>query len=242
MTSSSQGISASTIPRMYHSSATLTPNGSILLAGSNLNRDITIGVQFYSPAYLCKPRPTYNRLPATVNYNSKFTLTGELLANTNDVTVTITCQHCAITALVVPSCPPPKPPAAYPAHRPPPAPPPAASDRRLHYPPTAAACRPPPTPPTDRRRPAPAAPPRTAYPATRSTAACPTARPARAPAEEWEGGGRSAGQAGGGQRGSTVIARLSAWWRASIPGLEDSALRPPVVTPDYAYGGLAYGT
>ncbi|KAJ7200643.1 glyoxal oxidase N-terminus-domain-containing protein [Mycena pura] len=94
---SSQGIPASTIPRMYHSSATLTPNGSILLAGSNPNHDITIGteypteyrLEFYSPAYLSKPRPTYNGLPATVNYNSKFTLSVELPPDTNDVTVAL---------------------------------------------------------------------------------------------------------------------------------------------------------
>ncbi|KAJ7193750.1 glyoxal oxidase N-terminus-domain-containing protein [Mycena pura] len=94
---SSQGIPASTIPRMYHSSATLTPNGSILLAGSNPNHDITIGteyqteyrLEFYSPAYLSMPRPTYNGLPATVNYNFKFTLSVELPPDTNDVTVAL---------------------------------------------------------------------------------------------------------------------------------------------------------
>ncbi|KAJ7206669.1 glyoxal oxidase N-terminus-domain-containing protein [Mycena pura] len=94
---SSQGIPASTIPRMYHSSASLTPNGSILLAGSNPNPDVTIGTEFqteyrleyYSPAYLSKPRPTYSGLPATVNYNSKFTLSVELPLGTNDVTVAL---------------------------------------------------------------------------------------------------------------------------------------------------------
>ncbi|KAJ7206664.1 glyoxal oxidase N-terminus-domain-containing protein [Mycena pura] len=94
---SSEGIPASTIPRLYHSSATLTPNGSILLAGSNPNTDITLGVEYqteyrleyYSPAYLSKPRPTYNGLPATVNYNSQFTLSVELPPDTNDVTVAL---------------------------------------------------------------------------------------------------------------------------------------------------------
>jgi len=93
----SQGIPASTIPRMYHSSATLTPNGSILLAGSNPNPDVTIGtefqteyrLEFYSPPYLSKPRPTYSGLQATVNYNSKFTLSVELPPDTNDVTVAL---------------------------------------------------------------------------------------------------------------------------------------------------------
>ncbi|KAJ7800826.1 glyoxal oxidase N-terminus-domain-containing protein [Mycena olivaceomarginata] len=94
---SSQGIPASTIPRMYHSTATLTPNGSILLAGSNPNNDITIGteyqteyrLEFYSPAYLNKPRPSYKGLPATINYDSKFTLSVKLPPDTTGVTVAL---------------------------------------------------------------------------------------------------------------------------------------------------------
>ncbi|KAJ7353069.1 glyoxal oxidase N-terminus-domain-containing protein [Mycena albidolilacea] len=92
---SSQGIPASTIPRLYHSTATLTPNGSILLAGSNPNNDITIGteypteLEFYSPAYLSKPRPSYKGLPATVNYDSKFTLSVQLPPDTTGVTVAL---------------------------------------------------------------------------------------------------------------------------------------------------------
>ncbi|KAJ6622429.1 glyoxal oxidase N-terminus-domain-containing protein [Mycena sp. CBHHK59/15] len=103
----SQGIPASTIPRLYHSTATLTPNGSILLAGSNPNVDITIGteyqteyrpvmnarwnvvLEFYSPAYLSKPRPSYKGLPATVNYNSKFTLSVQLPPDTTGVTAAL---------------------------------------------------------------------------------------------------------------------------------------------------------
>ncbi|KAJ6599809.1 glyoxal oxidase N-terminus-domain-containing protein [Mycena vulgaris] len=94
---SSQGIPASTIPRLYHSTATLTPNGSILLAGSNPNVDITTGtkyqteyrLEFYSPAYLSKPRPSYKGLPATVNYNSKFTLSVQLPPDTTGITVAL---------------------------------------------------------------------------------------------------------------------------------------------------------
>ncbi|KAF8137769.1 glyoxal oxidase N-terminus-domain-containing protein [Mycena galopus ATCC 62051] len=94
---SSQGIPASAIPRLYHSTATLTPNGSILLAGSNPNTDITIGteyqteyrLEFYSPAYMSKPRPSYKDLPATVNYNSKFTLSVQLPTDTTEVTVAL---------------------------------------------------------------------------------------------------------------------------------------------------------
>ncbi|KAJ7738861.1 glyoxal oxidase N-terminus-domain-containing protein [Mycena maculata] len=94
---SSQDIPASAIPRLYHSTATLTPNGSILLAGSNPNTDITIGtkyqteyrLEFYSPAYMSKPRPSYKGLPATVNYKSKFTLSVQLPLDTAEVTVAL---------------------------------------------------------------------------------------------------------------------------------------------------------
>ncbi|KAJ7267800.1 glyoxal oxidase N-terminus-domain-containing protein [Mycena rebaudengoi] len=80
---SSQGIPASTIPRLYHSTATLTPNGSILLA------DPKHRLEYYSPAYLSKPRPSYKGLPATVNYNSKFTLNIQLPPDTTGVTVAL---------------------------------------------------------------------------------------------------------------------------------------------------------
>ncbi|KAJ7497677.1 glyoxal oxidase [Mycena latifolia] len=37
------GLNASTVPRMYHSSATLLPDGSVLVAGSNPNTDYNVG-------------------------------------------------------------------------------------------------------------------------------------------------------------------------------------------------------
>ncbi|KAG7446598.1 glyoxal oxidase [Guyanagaster necrorhizus] len=64
---SSKGMSPSTIPRMYHSSATLLPDGSIFVAGSNPNADYNVGViitypteyrveKFY-PSYYNQRRP-----------------------------------------------------------------------------------------------------------------------------------------------------------------------------------------
>lgn len=35
------GLSASTVPRLYHSSATLLPDGSVFVSGSNPNPDVT---------------------------------------------------------------------------------------------------------------------------------------------------------------------------------------------------------
>ncbi|KAG7095570.1 hypothetical protein E1B28_006303 [Marasmius oreades] len=90
----SSGIPASTIPRMYHSTASLTPNGSVMLAGSNPNTDFTTTtfqteyrVEFYSPPYLSQPRPTYTGLPATVDFGSSFKLSVSLPSGVNTVSV-----------------------------------------------------------------------------------------------------------------------------------------------------------
>lgn len=50
-------------------------------------------LEFYSPAYLSKPRPSYKGLPATVNYNSKFTLSVQLPPDTTGVTGTPLVLH-----------------------------------------------------------------------------------------------------------------------------------------------------
>ncbi|KAJ7230312.1 glyoxal oxidase N-terminus-domain-containing protein [Mycena pura] len=93
---SSAGLVASTIPRLYHSTATLTPNGTVMLAGSNPNDDVTTvkypteyRLEFYSPPYMNVARPSYTGLPATINYNAAFTLTVTLPASTTNVTVAL---------------------------------------------------------------------------------------------------------------------------------------------------------
>ncbi|KIJ49203.1 copper radical oxidase [Sphaerobolus stellatus SS14] len=74
-------LPVSTIARMYHSVATLTPNATIMMAGSNPNLDVTTTkyateyrVEWLTPSYLNKPRPTYTGLPATINFGTNFTL------------------------------------------------------------------------------------------------------------------------------------------------------------------------
>ncbi|KAL0958387.1 hypothetical protein HGRIS_000529 [Hohenbuehelia grisea] len=93
---SSAGIPASTIPRLYHSTATLTPNGSVLLTGSNPNNDVTTvkypteyRMEFYSPPYMFQPRPTYIGLPATINYGVKFNLSVTLPSTATSVKVSL---------------------------------------------------------------------------------------------------------------------------------------------------------
>jgi len=61
---SSEGIPTSEIPRMYHSVATLTPTGDIMIAGSNPNLDrsaIAFGteyrVEWLKPPYMSQERP-----------------------------------------------------------------------------------------------------------------------------------------------------------------------------------------
>ncbi|KAJ7607955.1 glyoxal oxidase N-terminus-domain-containing protein [Roridomyces roridus] len=93
---STAGLVASTIPRLYHSTATLTPNGTVMLAGSNPNNDVTTvkypteyRLEFFSPPYMNVPRPSYTGLPATINYNVSFNLAVTLPANTTNVTVAL---------------------------------------------------------------------------------------------------------------------------------------------------------
>ncbi|KAK0192267.1 glyoxal oxidase N-terminus-domain-containing protein [Armillaria mellea] len=93
---SSAGIPATDIARIYHSTASLTPNGTIMLAGSNPNNDVTTTkypteyrMEFYSPPYMSKPRPTYTGLPVTVDYNTEFTLTVDLPTSATNVSVSL---------------------------------------------------------------------------------------------------------------------------------------------------------
>lgn len=78
---------------MYHSVATLTPNGTIMLAGSNPNNDVSTvkyateyRVEWITPSYLNGVRPTYTGLPSTVNFGTTFTLNVNLPASATGVT------------------------------------------------------------------------------------------------------------------------------------------------------------
>ncbi|EJD46989.1 DUF1929-domain-containing protein [Auricularia subglabra TFB-10046 SS5] len=73
---SDAGLQASTIPRMYHSSAILLPDGSVFVAGSNPNADVgnQIGynvvypaeytAEIWYPPYWGKPRPEPESFPS----------------------------------------------------------------------------------------------------------------------------------------------------------------------------------
>jgi hypothetical protein len=74
---SSAGLGSSTIPRMYHSSALLLPDGSVMVAGSNPNADVNTTTiypttytaeYFYPPYFSAKTRPAPQNVPTTLSY------------------------------------------------------------------------------------------------------------------------------------------------------------------------------
>jgi hypothetical protein len=79
-------LAAAAVPRLYHSTAVLLPDGRVLSAGGGRPRATDSGdidhldAEIFSPPYLFKPdgspadRPSITSWPATVNYNVKFTI------------------------------------------------------------------------------------------------------------------------------------------------------------------------
>ncbi|KAF9450694.1 copper radical oxidase [Macrolepiota fuliginosa MF-IS2] len=86
---SSQGYTPTTIPRMYHSSATLLPDGmfscSVLISGSNPNSDYNVSrvrypteyrTEVFYPLYYTSRRPEPQGLPLQLSYGGpSFTVT-----------------------------------------------------------------------------------------------------------------------------------------------------------------------
>lgn len=77
---SRQGLSASTIPRMYHSVATLLPDGSVFIAGSNPHADYTptstypteYRVEKFYPLYYNSVRPEPQGIPTSLTYGGSY--------------------------------------------------------------------------------------------------------------------------------------------------------------------------
>lgn len=72
------GLSASQNERMYHSTAILLPDSSILISGSNPNKDFTndqwrsrTDVERWYPSFYNSPRPSYTGAPTTLAYGGE---------------------------------------------------------------------------------------------------------------------------------------------------------------------------
>ncbi|GJE92328.1 glyoxal oxidase N terminal domain-containing protein [Phanerochaete sordida] len=74
---SSDGLATSNIPRLYHSSALLLPDASVLIAGGNPNVDVNLTTvfpttykaeRFYPPYFSAAVRPSPQNVPKTISY------------------------------------------------------------------------------------------------------------------------------------------------------------------------------
>lgn len=83
---SNAGMPTTDIPRMYHSSVTLTPQGNFLVAGNNPNMNFTpagtpgikfpseLRVETLNPPFMSRTRPSIHTLPEKLGFGQKFTV------------------------------------------------------------------------------------------------------------------------------------------------------------------------
>jgi hypothetical protein len=78
-------MAAQSVPRMYHSTAVLLPDGRVLSAGEDHGSDANQrSAEIYSPPYLFRgARPTVSTAPDSVGYGQQFTVTS---ADASDIT------------------------------------------------------------------------------------------------------------------------------------------------------------
>ncbi|CAG8632495.1 3209_t:CDS:2, partial [Acaulospora colombiana] len=77
---SESGLKQSTVPRMYHSTATLLPDGSVLVSGSNPHPDYSPNkkypteyrVERFYPLYYNKRRPEPSGVPTQISYGGSY--------------------------------------------------------------------------------------------------------------------------------------------------------------------------
>jgi hypothetical protein len=83
-----QGLPESAIPRMYHSTATLTPKADIMIAGSNPNLDrseMVYGteyrVEWLRPPYMTAERPVIDGAPRTIGFRERLKIHVKIPSN-----------------------------------------------------------------------------------------------------------------------------------------------------------------
>jgi hypothetical protein len=77
-------LASATVPRLYHSAATLLPDGRVLSTGGNGQPT----PEAFSPPYLFKgPRPTLSAVPSTIGYGQSFSVQSPEAANITKVTL-----------------------------------------------------------------------------------------------------------------------------------------------------------
>ncbi|KAJ6605189.1 glyoxal oxidase N-terminus-domain-containing protein [Mycena vulgaris] len=96
-----KGLATSKIARMYHSTVTLTPQGNILLAGSNPNPNITVvppgepgfssefRVETLDPPFMQMARPTLSNVPSKIPFNHKFTVSVSIPAGVSTSSIKV---------------------------------------------------------------------------------------------------------------------------------------------------------
>jgi len=85
------------IARVYHSIATLTPNGNIFLAGSNPNGLVTNGTQYHTefraeylnPPYITRSRPALQNVPKQIFFNQEYQIDVKIPAGLNSSSIKV---------------------------------------------------------------------------------------------------------------------------------------------------------
>ncbi|KAF9019743.1 copper radical oxidase [Hymenopellis radicata] len=95
---SNQGLPTTDIPRLYHSSVSLTPMGNVFIAGSNPNTLIVnegvkfpseFRVEYLNPPYMTVERPVLHDVPSQIGFHENFTIGIEIPDNLEASTIQV---------------------------------------------------------------------------------------------------------------------------------------------------------
>ncbi|KAF7316242.1 hypothetical protein MIND_00142800 [Mycena indigotica] len=98
---SQEGLPTTNIARMYHSTASLTPQGNILLAGSNPNDNVTVvppgqpgfsselRVETLDPPFMSMARPVLSNVPSKIAFNQRFNINIDIPAGVSTSSIKV---------------------------------------------------------------------------------------------------------------------------------------------------------